>query len=401
MKWWNRIIEHFQKPYEEEDLELEWDASSMEEWDWDTLMKDRNLMKLTDSVEREKYIKNCLEQRKNSTEELEKLAAEYNMVTAYLKDIDEIEALPEGEAQCVQEQAKKISLIENAKREYLAKRNRLSDSQFKNMEKYEDVMPKPYQDIKEAENYRGLIKNDIAKLEGERHAYYYRRSELYRDIANVKGMVTICFMAIVVCILMLLILQIGFEMDAQIGYILTVGVGAVALTVLYTKYLDDTAQLAKTEKGINKIILLKNTVNIRYVNNKNLLDYYYMKYKVTSGKELLKQWEQYQQEKEERMRYRQNQDELEYYQKELIKVLRRYQLHDAEIWLHQTEALLNKKEMVEIRHNLIERRQKLRSQMEYNKRLVEETEKEIQDVMDNYPDYKDEIKNMVKQFERK
>ena len=80
MKWWNRIIEHFQKPYEEEDLELEWDASSMEEWDWDTLMKDRNLMKLTDSVEREKYIKNCLEQRKNSTEELEKLAAEYNMV---------------------------------------------------------------------------------------------------------------------------------------------------------------------------------------------------------------------------------------------------------------------------------------------------------------------------------
>ena len=42
--------------------------------------------------------------------------------------------------------------------------------------------------------------------------------------------------------------------------------------------LDAMNQLEKTEKGINKIILLKNTVNIRYVNNKNLLDYLYLKY---------------------------------------------------------------------------------------------------------------------------
>lgn len=399
MKWWDRIVDYFQRGYEEEDLELEWEGSSIENWDWDTLMKDRNLMKMNDAYERQKYIRSCVEQMKNASEELDELSAEYNMVTAYLKDIEEIEALPAAEIKSVQDNARKIQMYEGARKEYMAKRNRLSDKQFNQMEKYEDIMPKPYEDIKEAEEYRDLIKADLSRLDGEKHAYQYRRGELYRDIANVKGMVMICCMAFAVCLMMLLILQFGFDMDAQLGYILTIGVGAVTLTVLYIKYLDYTTQLSKTEKGINKIILLKNTVNIRYVNNTNLLDYLYMKYQVSSGKQLLKTWEKYQQEKEERQRDIVNQDELSYYKKELVSVLRHYQLHDPDIWIHQTEALLNKKEMVEIRHNLIERRQKLRVQMEYNKRLATEAQKEIKVVIADYPQYGAEILDMVNRFE--
>ena len=237
-------------------------------------------------------------------------------------------------------------------------------------------------------------------MEGEKHAYQYRRGELHRDIANVKGMVMICSMAMVVCLLMLLILQYGFEMDAQLGFIITIGVGALALTILYVKYLDYVKQLERTEKGINKIILLKNTVNIRYVNNTNLLDYLYLKYKVNSGKELLTMWEKYQQEKEERNKDIQNREELGYHKRALISVLKRYQLHDPEIWLHQTEALLDSKEMVEIRHGLIDRRQKLRVQMEYNKRLATEAQKEIRNTIDDYPQYRQEILDMVERYEK-
>ena len=46
MKWWNKIIEHFNRGYEEEDLELEWESSSVEDWDWENLVKDRNLLKI-------------------------------------------------------------------------------------------------------------------------------------------------------------------------------------------------------------------------------------------------------------------------------------------------------------------------------------------------------------------
>lgn len=400
MKWWNRIVEHFNRKYEEEDLEMEWEASSVEDWDWDTLVKDRNLLKMKDSVERQKFIRSCVEQMKNASEELDRVSEEYNTVTAYLKDIEEIEALPSGEAQYVKDSAKKIQLYEKATREYREKKDRLTESQFLHIEKYEHIMPKPYKDIKEAEDYRALIKGDITKLEGEKHAYRYRRAELHNDIANTKGMVMICAMAFVVCLFMLLVLQYGFEMDASIGYILAIGVGATAVTVLYVRYLDLIKQLEKTEKGINRIILLKNTVNIRYVNNKNLLDYLYLKYKVNSGKELLTMWEKYQKEKEERNRDIQNREELDYHKRSLISILRRYQLHDPDIWVYQTAALLDSKEMVEIRHGLVDRRQKLRTQMDYNKRLATEAQKEIKDVIENYPQYKDEILQMVERYER-
>ena len=400
MKWWNKIVEHFNKSYEEESQELEWEESSVENWDWNALVKDRNLMEMQDSIERQKFIRGCVEQMRNASDELDRASEEYSMVTAYLKDIEEIETLPLEEAECVTDNAKKIYMYEKATREYKEKKGKLTESQFLNMEKYEDIMPKPYKDMKAAEDYRDLIKGDLSKLEGEKQAYQYRKGELHRDIANVKGMIMICAMAFGVCLLMLLILQYGFEMDAQIGYLITIGVGASVLTVLYVKYLDYVRQLERTEKGINKIILLKNTVNIRYVNNRNLLDYLYMKYKVSSGKELLTMWEKYQQEKEERSKDMINREELTYYKRALIQVLKRFQLHDPEIWLHQTAALLDPKEMVEIRHSLVDRRQKLRVQMEYNKRLVSEAQKEIQNTIDEYPKYRQEILDMVERYKK-
>lgn len=400
MKWWDKIIAHFNRGYEEEDLELEWEASTIEDWDWDSLMKDRSLLKMQDEIERKKFIRGCAEQIKNASQKLDEVADEYNMVTAYLKDIEEIEALPQGEKEAILDSAKKVQIIEGARKEYKAKKNRLTDGQFYHMQRYEEIMPKPYEDIKKAEEYRDLIKSDLGKLEGEKHAYYYRKGELRHEIANVKGMITICSMAMVVCIFMLLVLQYGFEMETKLGYILTVGAGAAIITFLYVRFLDCKSQLERTEKGINKIILLKNTVNIRYVNNTNLLDYLYMKYKVNSGKELLKMWERYQQEKQERSRDEQNKEDLDYHKHQLTSILRRYQLHDPDIWIHQTEALLDKKEMVEIRHNLVDRRQKLRVQIDYNKRLVSEAKKEVNQVISDYPSYRDEILQLVEQIKR-
>lgn len=400
MKWWDKIIAHFNRGYEEEDLELEWEASTIEDWDWDSLMKDRSLLKMQDEIERKKFIRGCAEQIKNASQKLDEVADEYNVVTAYLKDIEEIEALPQGEKEAILDSAKKVQIIEGARKEYKAKKNRLTDGQFYHMQRYEEIMPKPYEDIKKAEEYRDLIKSDLGKLEGEKHAYYYRKGELRHEIANVKGMITICSMAMVVCIFMLLVLQYGFEMETKLGYILTVGAGAAIITFLYVRFLDCKSQLERTEKGINKIILLKNTVNIRYVNNTNLLDYLYMKYKVNSGKELLKMWERYQQEKQERSRDEQNKEDLDYHKRQLTSILRRYQLHDPDIWIHQTEALLDKKEMVEIRHNLVDRRQKLRVQIDYNKRLVSEAKKEVNQVISDYPSYRDEILQLVEQIKR-
>ena len=76
MKWWDKIIEHFNKGYEEEDLELEWESANIENWDWDALVKDRNLLKMQDEVERQKFIRSCVEQMQNANRELGRVSEE-------------------------------------------------------------------------------------------------------------------------------------------------------------------------------------------------------------------------------------------------------------------------------------------------------------------------------------
>ena len=71
-------------------------------------------------------------------------------------------------------------------------------------------------------------------------------------------------------------------------------------------------------------------------------------------------------ELKEREKFRQANEDLEYYNTKLVRLLKRYRLYDANVWVNQSSALIDKKEMVEVKHNLIVRRQKLRSRIEYN-----------------------------------
>ena len=101
-------------------------------------------------------------------------------------------------------------------------------------------------------------------------------------------------------------------MDTKMGYLITAGVSAVAITLIYVKHMDARKELRRVETGINKIILLQNKVKIRYVNNTNLLEYLYMKYGVNSSKELTEMWETYKVEKEEREKFRRAELDLDY-----------------------------------------------------------------------------------------
>lgn len=385
---------------EEDFLDMELDEAGEEEfeWDWDHIIEEKHLFKMSDGVQREKYIRNLVEQVKDASAELDKLSYEYNLVTATLKDMDEIDALPYEEKLSLQESAKQIIHFEGETRDYNTRKANMSDEQYRIMERYENLMPKAYEDIKDAEEYKVLVKGDLQKLDGEKHAYLYREGELRQELSNLKGMVVILVFAAVLCVIMLLVLQFGFEMDTQIGYILVTFFGAVAVTVTFIKYTDATKELAKAQKGINRLILLQNTVKIRYVNNSNLLDYLYTKYQTDSAEDLHKRWEAYLVEKEARQKRALNEKELTFYQAELLKKLRKYQLNDVYAWLHNPLAILEHNEMVELRHAHILQRQKLRARMDYNKRLAKEGKSELEEFVRQYPEYSQEALDMVERY---
>ncbi len=369
--------------------------------DWNEVVYDRSDLKINDTQQRKEYVKGCLEQIAEASKELEALQFEYNMVTSYLKDMEEIEALPEEEKEGLMVYARKIEELEERQSGYKTRANRMSDVKYHQIERMEEDVQEGYEKLAETEEYQELIKRDLKKLDGEKHAYLFRRNELHKLIEDTRSMTIVCTVAVIVCILLLMALQFGLQMNTRLGYLAVAAVGAIAITTIFVKYNDSVRELARVENGIGQIIRLQNTVKIRYVNNTHLLDYLYLKYNVSSAGELGKSWQQYQEEKAERHNYQMAERELDQCQKDLLHVLRRYQVKDPMIWLHQTAALLDKKEMVEIRHNLIIRRQSLRKRMDYNKEVIAgKAQAEIKDLVETYPKYAKEILTIVDEYER-
>ena len=367
--------------------------------DWNEIVYDRDDLQINDKKQRKEYVQGCLEQIAEASKELDELEFEYNMVTSYLKDMEEIEALPEEEREILCECAKKIDALEEQQSGFRERKNRLDDGKFRQMQRLEEEVQEGLEKLTEAEHYQDLIKRDLRRLDGDKQAYTFRKNELRHVIADTRSMTIVCSVAVIACILLLLLLQFTLQLDTKIGYLLAAGIGAVAITLIYIKHMDAKRELEQVENGISRIIRLQNTVKIRYVNNTHLLDYLYMKYDVSSAGELGKSWQRYQDEKEERHSYQQAERELDQYQKELLHTLRRYQVKDPMIWLHQTRAILDKKEMVEIRHNLIIRRQSLRRRMDYNKEVIAgKAQAEIKDLAEKYPRYAKEILNIVDQY---
>lgn len=371
------------------------------EAEWSDTNLSREFINFRDQKQRQDYVSACLERMGEASDKIDELTGEYNVVTGYLQDTEEIDALPREIRVQIDYDAKKIVSAQKDRNRYLDNTNRIPDDKYERMERLEDEVPDGIKKIKKEEDYQVLVKRDLSRLDSEKYAYLYRMDEAENAIANLKGMTGLCLGTLVVCIIMLLIMQFGFEMDTTIGYLIVVAAAAITLTILFVKYGDATKEVATVEKCIAKIVTLQNKVKIRYVNNKQLLDYLYLKYGVTKGAELEKLWDQYSEEKNERKKFEKAEEDLVFYKKSLVKNLSKYRIKDPEIWIKQVAALIDPKEMVEIRHELIGRRQALRKQMENNRDIAMKAQEEIRDLSNSYPEYTMEIMEMVAVYEEK
>ena len=378
--------------FEEED-EIEQDSVEEE------LVSIRDEVDFKKEEERSRYIMNCLEQMEEASKEMDLLTGEYQLITAYLTDMEEVENLPKEQKAELFDTAMYLKNLEEERKNYLSKKERLTDARFKQIEQQEEELQEGLDKLKEAEAYGKLVKQDLKRLDRERHAYEFRKEELKGIRNNTKGIATICMTALLLCLVMLFVMQFAFEMDTKLGYLLMAGLAAVAFTVIYIKHMEALKEQTQVEKTINKLILLQNKVKIRYVNNTNLLEYYYLKYHVDNGKQLEKMWTMYQSEKEERKKYEQAQTDLEFFKNKLISFLKQSRVKYPERWIHQSAAIVDPKEMVEKRHELIVRRQSLRKQLDYNKELAVKAKEEIKEVVKAYPEYAKDITEMVDKYE--
>ena len=376
------------------------DEESVYKPDWEEQSLKRDNIDMHDKIQREHYIKACMEQMTEASKELDTLGGEYNLVTSYLTDMEEIEAQPDEVKEQLKTYASKILELENNRQKLDKKRRVMKPEDYLRMERVEQYMPEGYKRLKEAEDYQILVKKDMGRLDGERHAYYYRKNELQNSMSNMKGITVMCVGSMLFLILMLTIIGSAWHLDVSLGFAIAVLIVASTLAFVYVKFHESQRELIRVEKGINKLVLLHNTVKIRYVNNTNLLEYLYVKYDVNSSNELKKLWDKYLEENIHREQEKQMEQDMDFNEAALIKLLRGCNIADPNIWLHQTAALIDNKEMVEIRHGLIIRRQKLRKQMEYNAKAAQEAQDEVKDIVAKYPEYAEKILDLVSDYEK-
>lgn len=382
------------------DKKSRWNEDEDESWEELEYEYSPDELNIDDSKERHKYLQECLRQMGDASREIEHLSGEYNLVTSYLTDMEEIQQMPEARLEELKETCTRLITLGEDKVSFEERKSQMPEEQYRNMMRKEDEVEEGIEKIAEAEEYQALVKQDLRKLDSEKSAYHYRRNELKNEMINLRGMTTIILGAIAFCFMLLLILQFALQFDTRIGYLLAGALAAGVITVIYFRYSNAQKELTLVSRAINRLVQLHNRVKIRYVNNTNLLDYLYAKYGVDSGAQLKKLWAQYQTEKEERRKYRRTELELDMYQRELLDQLAGLNIKQPRRWLNQAAAILDPKEMVEIRHELILRRQSLRKQMDYNKEAAMGAKEEIMDLAKAYPQYAAEIQRMVDQYEK-
>lgn len=394
------FLKDFLKPkteyYDDEyDYDLEY-----EDPDWDKMAGDREPLDLNDANVQEQYVRSLLEQMKNASEEIDHLTKEYNLVTGYLTDMEEVDEIPAKERTEIEKIANHIRQLRAEHDAYVQKESAMSDKEYKMVATYEEELKAACEKLEAEEEYKGKIKKDLSRLDKEKHAYGYRKRELEMSIENSRGAAMITMGTAAALVIILFLMQIIFKLDVTIGYYITIALVAVSLTMIYLRYTNYVAEKKRISNTINELIILENKVKIRYVNNKNLLDYLYMKYDVPDAWTLRDLYTRFEKERAAREKFEKNEVMYQEELAKLVRTLRKYGISDPEMWIHQVDAIVDTREMVESRHGYISRRQQLRKQMEYNQKLAKEASEAIKAVIKEHPESAERIMKLVNIYEQ-
>ena len=302
----------------------------------------------------------------------------------------------------INECAQKILDSEQQREKFSRRKSKMTEDEYERMERLAGEAKGGIKKLAEAEDYQKKIKSDLKRLDGEHQAYLYRQEELERTMDSCKKLIIVVAVTLAVIFVALMVLHRMLRLNVAYGYMVSVLLAALSLTLLFINNSNAEVELKGVNKSISRLIMLQNQVKIRYVNNTNLLDYLCLKFRVNNAKELKSLYGKYLQEVKEREAYEDAQKNLDVNQKDLVYMLRRLRIKDPEIWVHQVEALLSHNEEVEIRHSLNVQRQSLRRRMEYNRDVVAgNAKREIEDMAKLYPEYTQEILDMVSRYEEK
>ena len=356
-------------------------------------------LNLSDEAQAKRYVIDLCEQMIAASKELDDVRSEYNLVTAYLTDIQIIEELTDAEKAPIVECAMHVAKLDKDRNEFLKTQRRLSETQFAQMQEEEDELPGIIRRLKENERYMDAVKKDLTYLEGQKLQWAILRNEAVHSQKLLREASQYLFVTFASVFVLFLVGAWYFKFDSSLPLTIAAFVAVLAGGYVLVRYQDCSRDIRRSDVNRNHAISLENHVKIKYVNIKNAVDYTCEKYHARNSQELEYVFEQYQDEAREKEKFRKTSDDLDYYSKSLIQYLMRLRMYDARVWINHANAIVDSREMVELKHNLIERRQKLRARMEYQIRAIADMKKEARKNVDHIGNCGPQIEAIIRKIE--
>lgn len=350
---------------------------------------------ISDQKRIKNYITGCCSQISEVSKELEEEKAEYRIVSDYLKDIQTLENLPEEDLEEIRSTAEHVQALNRKRDAYQNAEKKISDVQFMQMEQEESKIPDAIVRLRSNEEYQTAVKRDMNYLEGEKTEWHYNKYDLLRQQKILKNLSFVLLFVFAAGMAALFVLHYRFGEDMTYAFMAVIFVAALGGFFIFLKMSSNQTEIKRSEINMNHAIVLLNKVKFKYVNVTNAVEYARDKYHVKNAGEFKYLWEQYLNEVKEREKFRQANEDLEYFSDKLIRQLSRYHLYDTRVWVNQSSALIDKKEMVEVKHNLIVRRQKLRSRMEINMQNIKDRKSEMEKILKRQHMYTPQIREII------
>ena len=355
-------------------------------------------VELKDTVSIQNYVISICEQMIDISKEMEDVRKEYDQVTAYLNDIQVVEGLGgEQKAQLIDISTQVAKLI-NTRNEYLNVEKKISDEVFNHMQEFESEIPAIIRRLKDNENYLDTIKRDLNRIAAEKIEYNVLRHEREQEQKNLRKISKILLGLFGITAVGLAGISIAMEWEALPMFILAFLATAVASYILI-RMQDCAKDIKRCEVNQNYAIALENRVKIRYVNTKNAVDYTCNRFNVNNSRELTYNYEQYQEVSKEREKLKNVNEDLDYFNNRLVRILRGLHLYDAKIWLNYANAVIDPKEMVELKHGYFTRRQSLRNRIEYNINAINDMRAEIDKYVEKVGDKSEQVRAILRKVE--
>lgn len=344
------------------------------------------------------YVIDICEQMIDISREMDEVRREYDQVTNYLNDIQIVEGLGGEQKQQLVEISTQVSKLIGARNEYLNAEKKISDETFNQMQELENEVPAIIRRLMDNEKYLDTIKRDLNRLAAEKIEWSVLRHERQEEQESLRKWSRILLVVFGTMALFVAILSIAMKWK-MLPLFIVAFMATLAGSYIVLRMQECTKDIKQCDVNQNHAIALENRVKIKYVNIKNAVDYTCRRFHVNNSKELIYNYEQYQEVCKEREKFKNINEDLEYFNNRLIRILRGLNLYDAKIWLNYANAVIDPKEMVELKHDYFTRRQSLRNRIEYNLNAITDMRTEVDKYIDKMGDKSEQVRAILMKVE--